>query len=73
MRAILFRIPVIALLLAVLAFPTWSPARADEMTCPEHTFSIVILCPNRIRIERKKLNSTNLFGYPVNGRSDVRP
>jgi hypothetical protein len=33
----LSRISVVALLLGALAFPTWSPASAKKMTCPEHT------------------------------------
>lgn len=54
MKALLFRIPVIALLLGALALPAWSSASADEMTCPEHTPVIVDIkpgsYPNRITL-----------------------
>lgn len=49
-----FRIPVIALLLSTLSFPAFSPAHADEMTCPEHTPVTIDIkpgsYPNRITL-----------------------
>ena len=54
MRATLSRNSVIVLLLAALAFPAFSSARADEMTCPEHTPVTIDIkpgtFPNRITL-----------------------
>jgi hypothetical protein len=36
MKTILFRVPIMVLLLGVLFFQTWSPVDAEEMTCSEH-------------------------------------
>ena len=54
MRLMSFRITVIALLLTALSFPAFSQARADEMTCPEHTPVTIDIkpgsYPNRINL-----------------------
>jgi len=54
MRFMSFRIPVITLLLAALSLPAFSPALADEMTCPEHTPVTIDIkpgsYPNRITL-----------------------
>jgi hypothetical protein len=54
MRAMLSRISVVVLFLAALAFPALSSARADEMSCPEHTSVIIDIkpgsYPNRITL-----------------------
>jgi hypothetical protein len=59
MKAILFRIPVIALLLGAFTFPAWSPARAEEMTCPVHTPVTIDIkpgsYPNRITLSSRGL------------------
>lgn len=48
MRAMPFRFFVALMLLAALAIPTWSPASAQEMTCPEeHTPVTIDIRPGR--------------------------
>lgn len=36
MRINLIRVLIVAVLIFAFSLPTWSPARADDMTCPEH-------------------------------------
>jgi len=54
MRAFLLRVSTLVLLLSALSFPAWSPARADEMTCPEPTPVTIDIKPgsnqNRIKL-----------------------
>ncbi len=54
MKALSYRIAIFALLFAALAFPAVSAARADEMTCPEHTPVTIDIkpgtYPNRITL-----------------------
>ncbi len=54
MKEIMFRVLAIVLLLGPLLFQAWSPASADEMTCPTHIpVSIDIKpgsYPNRINL-----------------------
>ena len=77
MQAISFRIPVFALLLTILAFPAWSPARADEMTCPEHTpVSIDIKpggYPNTIKLSSLGLVPVAVLSTPGFDASQFTP
>ena len=54
MRTMISRIFVFVLLLVVMALPAFSPARADAMTCPEHTPVTIDIkpgsYPNRITL-----------------------
>jgi len=59
MREMLSRILIIALVLGGFSFASWSPARADEMTCPEPTPVSVDIkpgsYPNKINLSSQGL------------------
>jgi len=59
MKAILSRIFMVALISGGLAFTSWSPASANEMTCPDHTPVNIDIkpgsYPNRINLTSRGL------------------
>jgi hypothetical protein len=64
MYRISFRIPIIAMLLVTLSFPVYSLARADEMTCPEHTPVSIDIKPGS-NLNRITLSSLGLVPVAV--------
>ena len=54
MKTLLFRVPIMILILGVLFFQAWSPVDAEEMTCPGHIAVTVDIkpgsYPNSIRL-----------------------
>lgn len=58
MKTLMYQVvAVVVLLIGALAFLAWSPARAEEMTCPTHTPVLIDIkpgsYPNRINLSSK--------------------
>jgi len=68
MRVMPFRFFVILMLLSVLAVSIWSPASAQEMTCPEHTPVTIDIrpggYPNRINLSSMGLVAVAVLSTP---------
>jgi hypothetical protein len=68
MRVIFFRLLVVLMLLAALALPTWTPASAQDMTCPEHTPVTIDIrpggFPNRINLSSMGLLAVAVLSTP---------
>src|SRR5512145_1805537 len=68
MRVMPFRFFVTLMLLSVLAVSIWSPASAQEMTCPEHTPVTIDIrpggYPNRINLSSKGLVAVAVLSTP---------
>lgn len=77
MKAIMFRVVVIVLVLAVLSFPAWSPVRAEEMTCPTHTPVNVDVkpgsYPNRINLSSRGVVPVAVLTTPDFDASQFAP
>lgn len=68
MPKMIFRKLSVVLLLAALSIPAWTPAHAEEMTCPEHTPVEIDIKPgsdpNAIKLSSKGLLSVAVITTP---------
>ena len=77
MKAIMYQVIVVVLLLGALAFSAWSPAQAQEMACPTHTpVSIDIKpgsYPNRINLSSQGVVPVAVLTTPDFDASQFTP
>jgi hypothetical protein len=77
MKSILLKISGIALLLAAFFFPAFSHARAQEMTCPEHTPVTIDVrpggYPNRMNLTSMGLLAVAVLSTPDFDASQFDP
>ena len=77
MKTMMYQVVVVVLLLGALAFLEWSPARAEEMTCPTHTPVRVDIkpgsYPNRINLSSQGVVPVAVLTTPDFDASQFTP